>query len=105
MSDSTAQCAQTENSLEELEVRLTRALGAVVGGGTLSRALGYQTQGAFRQSLARNRVPVPVFTLEGRRGRYALTADIARWLWSQRAEDDASVTRVPGKEAIPEPSR
>jgi len=68
-------------SLEELESRLTRSLGAIVGGITLSRTLGYRTQGAFRQALARKRVPVPVFALEGRRGRFAYTGDIARWLW------------------------
>ena len=73
------------DSLEELELRLTRALGAVVGGGALTRTLGYRTQGAFRQALARERVPVPGFVIDGRRGRFALTSDIARWLWPQLA--------------------
>lgn len=72
-----------EPTFEDLEVNLTRALGAVVGGGDLSRALGYRTQAAFRQALARDRLPVRVFEIEGRRGRFARTGDIARWLWGQ----------------------
>lgn len=72
-----------EPTLEDFEVSLTRALGAVVGGGDLSRALGYRTQAAFRQALARDRLPVRVFEIEGRRGRFARTGDIARWLWGQ----------------------
>lgn len=69
----------------ELEVALTRTLGAVVGGAALTRALGYPTQAAFRQALVRNRVPVPIFEVEGRRGRFALARDLAVWMAAQRA--------------------
>lgn len=74
-------------SLEDWEAYLTLNLGAVIGGPQLTRVLGYPSQGAFRQSLARGRVPVPVFAIEGRRGRYALATDIAGWIAGQlRAE-------------------
>lgn len=82
------------SSLDAIEERLTRSLGAVVGGAALSRALGYPSQGAFRQAVARDRVPVRVFELEGRRGRFALTADIARWLWTQRSGNSGRDTSV-----------
>lgn len=82
-------------SVEDLESRLTRALGAVVGGRILSRTLGYRTQSAFRQALARKRLPVPIFVLEGRRGRFAYTGDIARWLWPKLKKDS---TRQPRRE-------
>lgn len=85
MNDAENRPAVDVNSLDELEKRLTRTLGTVVGGAALSRALGYPSQGAFRQAVARGRLPVRVFELEGRRGRFALTADIARWLWAQCA--------------------
>jgi hypothetical protein len=65
--------------------RLTRVLGPIVGGGELSKALGYRSQAAFRQAVARNRLPVPVFTCEGRRGRFACTTDIAIWIWNKRS--------------------
>lgn len=67
-----------------LEARLIRTLGPIVGGSALSRALGYPSQGAFRKALVRGRLPVRVFELDGRRGRFAFTSDIAEWLWSQR---------------------
>jgi len=83
-------------SLQILEARLTRTLGVVVGGAALSRALGYPSQGAFRQAFARNRLPVQVFEIEGRRGRFAKTSDIARWLWTQGAQHLAG----PGRAAL-----
>ena len=85
MSDTNQLSVNRGESFEALAERLTRVFGAVVGGEELSRALGYRTQGAFRQAAVRKRLPIPVFTYEGRRGRHAHTADIARWLWSQRS--------------------
>jgi len=72
-------------SYESFEHRLILALGATVGGDTLSKALGYPSQGAFRKAFQRGRLPVTTFELSGRRGRFAASADIARWLWCQRA--------------------
>lgn len=72
-------------TLAQLEKDLVQQLGQVVGGGALTRALGFRTQGAFRQAFARKRLPIPVFELEGRRGRFAHTLDIARWMWTTRA--------------------
>lgn len=66
------------------EAALTQALGPVVGGSALSRALGFRTQAAFRKAKQRGRLPVATFEVEGRRGRFAATADIAAWLWSKR---------------------
>lgn len=67
-------------SADALEASLTRALGPVLGGAQLTRALGYPTQSAFRRALSRGAVPIPVFTIAGRRGRFALTRDVAAWL-------------------------
>ncbi len=69
------------SSLRELDESLTRSYGPLLGGAALTRALGYPSQSAFRQAVAHDRLPVPVFEIEGRRGRFALTADIAAWLW------------------------
>jgi hypothetical protein len=63
-----------------LEATLTRELGAVIGGGKLTRALGYPSQAAFRQAVARDRLPIRMFEIDGRRGKFALARDIARWL-------------------------
>lgn len=69
---------------EELEASLTRTLGALIGGEALSKTLGYRSQSAFRRALARGRVPVHVFMIEGRRGRFALARDLAAWLHAER---------------------
>ena len=69
---------------EVFETRLIRALGAMVGGESLSRALGFPSQDAFRKALHRGRVPVATFEVVGRRGRFATVIDIAAWLWRQR---------------------
>ena len=68
------------NELAALEATLTREFGAVIGGGKLTLALGYSSQAAFRQAVARNQVPVRIFEIAGRRGRFALAHDIAKWL-------------------------
>lgn len=69
---------------EAFELRLISALGATVGGKALSRALGYQSQDAFRKAHQRKRLPVHTFELAGRRGRFAAVTDIAQWLWRHR---------------------
>lgn len=76
--------SSSEDSYEGFECRLIRALGTTVGGSTLSRALGYPTQEAFRKAYQRGRLPITTFSLSGRRGRFAAVTDIARWLWLQR---------------------
>lgn len=42
--------------------------------------LGYPTANAFAQSVRRNTTPIPVFSIAGRRGRYALRTDVAAWI-------------------------
>lgn len=71
-------------SYDEFERRLVLTLGATVGGESLTRALGYPSQDAFRKAHQRGRLPIKTFELVGRRGRFALVVDIAGWLWCQR---------------------
>lgn len=78
--DPTLESARSPSSLAQTEAKLTRIYGAIVGGARLTRALGYPTQAAFRQAVARGRVPVPVFTIPGRRGKFAQVHDIAAWV-------------------------
>jgi len=67
-----------------LEACLLREYGPVLSGESLRRALGYSSMESLRQALSRRTVPVPVFPLENRRGQFALTRDVARWLANQR---------------------
>ena len=68
----------------DLEKDLLALYGPVVTGEALIKALGYVSKAAFRQSLVRKTVPVPVFELDNRRGKYALAKDIAHYLAKKR---------------------
>ena len=72
----------------ELAQRLKQDLieqhGMLLFGKALYHVLGFTNGDAFRQALKRGKLPVAVFELEGKRGRYALAEDIANWLASRR---------------------
>ena len=76
-------------SPSELEARLLAALirdwGYVVGSAGLRQALGFPTQAALRQAIARGALPVKVFEIEGRKGWFALAHDLAAWLAARQA--------------------
>lgn len=86
-----------DESYEAFEGRLVRALGATVGGGELTKALGYPSQEAFRKAFQRDRLPVVTFEIKGRRGRFAATLDIADWLWAQRGTHLGAATAPRGQ--------
>lgn len=67
-----------------LEAELLAVHGPMVGGNALSAALGFRTNSAFRQALVRKIVPVPVFSIKHRRGKFALTREVAHWIAEQR---------------------
>lgn len=64
----------------ELERELTERFGPLIGGAHLVTVAGFPTGAAFRKALHRGRVGFTVFQIAGRRGRFAWTADVARWL-------------------------
>ncbi|EAR11068.1 hypothetical protein [Reinekea blandensis] len=71
--------------IEELESQLTDRYGPMMSGKDLYKALGYVSDHAFRQGLVRNTVNVPIFSIPHRRGKFALTKDVAVFLAQQRA--------------------
>lgn len=70
----------TDPLAHSLEQDLLHRYGPVVGQDDLRQALGYASLDAFRQALSRGLLPVPVFPIPHRRGKYALVKDIASWL-------------------------
>lgn len=71
---------------QALESDLLSRYGPVIGQDDLRQALGYSSMDAFRQALSRRHLPVPVFALPHRRGKFALSKDIAHWLAAQRSK-------------------
>ena len=63
----------------ELIRDLIRDFGLVIGGKDLMRLLGYRTYKSFSSACARHALPVPVFEIEGRKGKFARTADVVDW--------------------------
>ena len=70
--------------IQELQETLTRMYGPLLGSRDLWKLLGFSSPSAYRQARLRHRLPVVEFEIEGRRGRFALTQDVARWLAEQR---------------------
>jgi hypothetical protein len=84
---------------ELIESYLFDRHGPLLADDALRIALGYKTTDAFRQALTRKTVPVPVFSIKNRRGKYALVKDVASWLAQQRnaALNDCAV-KIPHAE-------
>lgn len=85
----TANPDMSEPKLDEpltvvLERDLSEKHGPMMSGKDLRIALGYPSQEAFRQAYVRKTIPIPVFPIERRRGKFALTRDVAAWLAAQR---------------------
>ena len=76
-----------------IEQELTDRHGPVLGGEVLRQALGYASADAFRQALSRKQLPVPVFPMPHRRGKFALTKDVAHWLATLRESPPVKLRR------------
>ena len=78
----------TNDDIEELasniERELYRDIGPLLFGAKLYAALGFPSAQAFRQAYSRNSISVNVFNIENRRGKFALSRDVAKWLASQK---------------------
>lgn len=68
------------DGVDSLEQDLLARHGPLLSGEALLHALGYTSVDAFRQAKSRGTLPVPTFGLPHRRGVFALTRDVARWL-------------------------
>jgi hypothetical protein len=76
-----------------LEHELSSRHGPMMTGEHLRIALGYPSKEAFRQAVARKTTPIPIFGIEKRRGKFALTKDVAAWLAAQRARAVAQLSQ------------
>lgn len=56
--------------------------GPMLSGSAIATVLGFKSYSAFYKARREEKLPVKVFDLEGRRGPFARTADIADWLES-----------------------
>lgn len=75
---------RSELSCQEsaIYLELTEKYGQLLGGHDLWKILGYPTAEAFRQACTREVVPINVFSIPRRRGKFARVRDVAIWLES-----------------------
>ena len=88
------------DSVGALAAQLSRDLsdrhGPILGGAALASALGYRSLAALRQARRRGQVEVKLFALPQRRGVFALSVDVARWLAQARERGLAAHTTQEG---------
>lgn len=72
----------------QLEEDLLKLHGPIMTGEPLFKALGYISKDAFRQSIKRGTVPIKIFSMEKRRGKFALSKDVAEFLAKQRYQPE-----------------
>lgn len=68
----------------ELNEQFIQQFGPILSSETLVKVLGYKSTAAYRQAVVRDTVPVPLFQIPNRRGRFALARDVAIWISQQR---------------------
>lgn len=68
----------------ELYKTLSSRYGEMIGGDKLRLVLGFSSLSALCQAISRDTLGLPVFHVTGRRGRFALTIDVADWLTTKR---------------------
>lgn len=54
--------------------------GPLIGNEDLMKVLGFKTMFALRAAINRNAVEVETFKINGRKGHFALTGDVQKWL-------------------------
>lgn len=71
-------------ALTDLFASLCQQYGPLMGGNDLRKSLGFRSADSFERAVRSGSLGVSVFTLVGRRGKFALTSDVAEWLVTQR---------------------
>ena len=69
---------------KNIEDKLFKQNGPILTGDILFKSLGYASADAFRQAVSRGTNPIDVFSIEQRRGKFALTEDVAQWVAIQK---------------------
>ena len=71
----------TKQNLKMIEKTLNERYGAVIGNADLRHVLGYKSFSTFNRAVRMQLVGINIFEIENRRGKFALTQDIATWLY------------------------
>ena len=67
-----------------IESELIEKYGHLLNMEALRKTLAFPTVGALQQSINRGSLEIPIFSIENRKGKFALAKDVAKWLVNQR---------------------
>lgn len=76
--------------IDRLHRSLVERYGQIVGGADLAGLLGFRSADTLRKAISSNSLTLKTFVIPGRKGRFALTADVADWLITLRDGPDTS---------------
>lgn len=65
----------------ELELQLMQLHGPLIGGIELQKSLGFRSAASFRRAVKLNLIDLKIFEIANRKGMFALTSDVANWLY------------------------
>lgn len=63
---------------------LLQQYGHLISGQDLAHVLGYRNLAALRQARCRGQVSLPIFSIDSRTKKFALTVEVASWLVERR---------------------
>lgn len=59
---------------------LTKRHGQIIAARDLHKLLGFKSYSSFKRCVLRGNLSLQLLTIEGRRGRHAMTPDVVDWL-------------------------
>ena len=68
------------NQPNQLKDELFEKYGYLIGGSDLAKIMGFRSSSSFNRAAKLKSVGIIVFSIENRKGKFALTEDVARWL-------------------------
>jgi hypothetical protein len=87
---------------DQLTRSLTQQYGPFLSGKDLMRNLGFRSHSSFARARKKGLLEVAVFDLEGRRGPFALTQEVAEWMAAlpakKAAEPGSATTEIKSEE-------
>ncbi|WP_223789934.1 hypothetical protein [Marinicella meishanensis] len=69
---------------KHIEQKLIAEYGILISGEPLSKALGFKSIAAFRKAIERGTIELPIMTFKNRKGKYAVSSDVAEWITNNR---------------------
>lgn len=79
---------------KDLAGQMLEKYGPLLRGVELYTALGFRTYAAFHRARENGRIGVRTFEVQGRRGVFALTNEVAAWLLKQANESAESSNQI-----------